>query len=366
MPDYVYARPTRGEGDDARYRDVKRVYHHLLLAADGDVDQTLAWLKRVGARHELFDESFTFDDFVARLLREGAVARESDGEADGFTLTGAGEADLRREALQQVFSSLSRGGLGNHRVPGVGSSPERLAETRPYSFGDDPADLDYRSSIRNALRRGELDLTLAESDLEVFETEASTSCATVIAIDISHSMTLYGEDRITPAKRVALALVELIRTRYPKDSLRVVLFGDDAREAPIDRLPYVTNGPFHTNTREGLRLASRLLLQQRHPNRQIFVVTDGKPSALTLDDGSLYKNPFGLDEQVVNKTIEEAGVLRRRGIVVTTFMLTDDPLLVDFVERFTRENRGRAYYAKADDLGSAMLVDYLRNRRRGV
>lgn len=363
MPDFVYSQARRGDSTvDSRFAEVKRVYHHLLLASDGDVDRALSWLKRLDRQHHFFDERFGFDDFVRRLLRDGNVAPKADGSA--LELTTSGQVDLRAEALRFVFSSLHGGGVGGHRVPGVGSSPERMSETRPYSFGDDLQDLDARTSIKNALRRGGLELELTEDDLEVFATEASTSCATVIAIDISHSMTLYGEDRITPAKQVALALVELIRTRFPKDALGVVLFGDDAKEVPLERLPFVTNGPFHTNTREGLRRSARWLLAQRHPNRRIVLVTDGKPTALTLEDGQVYKNPFGLDEQVVNKTLEEAAILRRRGIVVTTFMLTDDPYLVDFVERFTRENRGSAYYAKADDLGSALLVDYVRNRRR--
>lgn len=273
---------------------------------------------------------------------------------------------LRRDALERIFSSLARGAAGDHRAPGAGAGHERLSETRPYTFGDDPTEICARTTLQNAMRRSGTDLDLREEDFEVFETEARTSCATVIAIDVSHSMTLYGEDRITPAKQVALALVELVRTRFPRDDLQVVLFGDDAVEVPLTRIPYVGNGPYHTNTREGLRLASRLLLRRKQPNRQIFMITDGKPSALTEEDGRIYKNPFGLDDRVVNKTLEEAALLRRRGIVVTTFMLTEDPPLVRFVEEFTRTNRGRAYYASPDRLGSFLLVDYLRNRRRSV
>jgi uncharacterized protein with von Willebrand factor type A (vWA) domain len=179
-------------------------------------------------------------------------------------------------------------------------------------------------------------------------------------------MILYGEDRITPAKRMALALTELVRTRYPKDWLAVVTFGDEAQEVPVDSLPYVQVGPFHTNTRAALRLARRLLARRRQANRQILMVTDGKPSALTEPDGEVYKNPFGLDRRVVAKTLEEADRCRREGIPVTTFMLTEDPTLVEFVERFTAVNRGRAYFASAGRIGGAVLVDYLRNRRRRV
>lgn len=347
---------------DERYRQVRSVYNHLLLMASGDAEQALEWLQQLDQRYGFFDSRFSFDDFLKRLQRDGLVERDGRG---GVRMGTGGEIALRRDALERTFSSLKQGAAGNHRTSGTGPGVERLSETRPYSFGDEVADLDYGSSIRNALRRGP-ELDLREEDFEVFETEAQCSCATVIAIDISHSMTLYGEDRITPAKQVALALVELIRTRFPKDDVSVILFGDDAVEVPIHRIPYVSNGPYHTNTREGLRLASRILCSKKQPNRQIFMITDGKPSALTTEEGELYKNPFGLDDRVVNKTVEEAAVLRRRGIVVTTFMLTDDPYLVGFVEEFTRTNRGRAYYSQADRLGSFLLVDYLRNRRREV
>ena len=187
----------------------------------------------------------------------------------------------------------------------------------------------------------------------------------MVAIDISHSMILYGEDRITPAKTVALALTELITTRYPKDALSVILFGDRAERVPISELPYIQAGPFHTNTREALEMARGLLARRKHPNKQIFLITDGKPSALT-EGGRIYKNPFGLDMKIVNRTLEEADLCRRQRIVVTTFMLATDPSLTDFVEKLTQINRGRAYFASPHDLGEFILADYIRNRRRRV
>ena len=365
MTRYTFTRyDPRRRAIEERYEQLKGIYQQLLLMADGDVEEALRWLERVATSHGLLDDAFGMDDFRRRLLQEGLVERKPGGS--GLKMAPGGEIALRRDALERIFSSLQRGGDGDHRTPGVGAGHERLSETRPYAFGDDIADIDYRGTMKNAIRRSGLSLELREDDFEVFETEALCSCATVIAIDISHSMTLYGEDRVTPAKQVALALVELIRTRFPKDDVSVVLFGDDAVEVPTARIPYITNGPYHTNTREGLRLASQLLLRKKHPNRQVFMITDGKPSALTMPDGQVYKNPFGLDEMVVNKTLEEAATLRRRGIVVTTFMLTDDPYLVGFVDDFTRTNKGRAYYASADRLGQFLLVDYLKNRRREV
>jgi len=220
-------------------------------------------------------------------------------------------------------------------------------------------------SLANALKRTQGELQLAEEDLEVQETEHLTSCATVVAIDVSHSMVLYGEDRITPAKTVALALTELIQTKYPKDYLAAVQFGDRAERIPISKLPYVQAGPFHTNTREALQLARGILERRKQPNRQIFLITDGKPSAIT-EGNAVYKNPMGLDLRIVNRTLEEADQCRRQRIVITTFMIATDPWLQEFVERLTQVNRGRAYFASPDDLGEFLLADYIRNRRQRV
>ena len=206
---------------------------------------------------------------------------------------------------------------------------------------------------------------LREDDLEVRERERFVSAATVLMLDISHSMILYGEDRITPAKRVALALVELIRTRYPKDALHLVLFGDDAREVPLRELPYSGVGPYHTNTHAGLQLARHILMRKKHSNRQIFMITDGKPTALNERDG-LYLNPFGLDRKIVRRTLNEAAECRRYGIPITTFMLAREPLLVDFVRQMTEINHGRAYFSSLRDLEQKVFVDFIRNRTRRV
>jgi uncharacterized protein with von Willebrand factor type A (vWA) domain len=347
---------------EERIRVLRRLLSELLLRTDGDVEEALRWLEALGRRHGLLDGSFTIDDFARLLEAERTVER---GRSGGIVLSRKGESALRSSALEAIFADLRRGGAGEHRVASEGVGLERLTETRPWTFGDPVSMLATNETLSNALRRGGIeDISIEERDLEVFETEHSSSCATVLMIDVSHSMVLYGEDRITPAKRVALALTELITTRYPKDSLNVLLFGDDAWEVPLARLPYVGVGPFHTNTRAGLVLAREILRKKKQANRQIFMVTDGKPSALTERDGSVYRNPFGLDRRVVDKTLEEADACRRVGIPVTTFMLTDDPVLVDFVERFTRTNRGRAYYARPERLGSFVFVDYIQNRRR--
>jgi uncharacterized protein with von Willebrand factor type A (vWA) domain len=252
-----------------------------------------------------------------------------------------------------------------HEDFSTGGGVDRLSETRMFTFGDPPSNIDLTSTLTNAFRRDGIDdFRLREEDLEVFETEHQTSCATVLMLDISHSMILYGEDRITPAKQVALALSELIMTAYPKDYLALVTFGDDARLVSLAELPFLTVGPYHTNTRAGLQMARDLLRRKPFANKQIFMVTDGKPSAITEAGGRVYKNSFGLDPKIVNKTLDEAVACRREHIPITTFMVARDPALVNFVEELTKANSGRAYYSSLSNLGECVFVDYIRNRRK--
>jgi Ca-activated chloride channel homolog len=339
--------------------DLMRLFQQLLLATGGDLEEAMEWLRHLQERGAISPE-VDLEAFLAQLEERQLVGRDGEG---GLRLTGAGERRLRRSAFEEVFTSLAKGGAGYHPVAASGEGVERLPETRPYEFGDDLHLLDPLRSVHNALKRTKGELTLAEEDLEVHETEHLTACASVLAIDISHSMVLYGEDRITPARKLALALTELIQTRYPKDSIEVVLFGDRARRVGIDELAYIQAGPFHTNTREALQLARGMLARRKQPNKQVLLITDGKPSAIT-EGNSVYKNPFGLDLKIVNLTLEEADLCRRQGVVVSTFMLATDPMLTDFVEKLTRVNRGRAFFASPYDLGQFVLADYLRNRRK--
>lgn len=338
------------------------IFNQLLLHVDGDVERALEILDGLGRRHGFFNEKFGIDEFKKWLEGRGQIAGDGKG---GLALTKRGEQELRASTLDPIFGSLQRDTAGEHRVAQHGVGYERLPETKPWNFGDPLHLIDPIETLSNAVKRGGIDdITINEEDLRVYETEHLSSCATVLMIDVSHSMVLYGEDRITPAKRVALALCELIKTRYVKDNLSVILFGDTAWEVPIADIPYLSAGPYHTNTKAGLELAREILRKKKQANRQIIMLTDGKPSALTERNGEIYKNPFGLDRRVVNKTLEEAEYCRRLGIPITTFMLTTDPLLVDFVERFTEINRGRAYYSELDRLGSFVLVDYVKNRKR--
>jgi Ca-activated chloride channel family protein len=342
---------------------LRRLFNHLLLQSGGDVEEAMRWMRMLQERGYI-ERDVDLDAFFAQLMRENVIGQDGEGN---LTLGAGGERQIRRDALDEIFGGLQKSMSGSHSVASAGQGTERLTETRAYQFGDDPMSIDSIRSIQNAMKHGDPAerIALTEEDLEVFETEHNSSCATVVMIDISHSMILYGEDRITPAKKVALALTELILTKYPKDAIDVLLFGDEATEVPIAEIPYVEVGPFHTNTKAGLQLAQRILRRHKHANKQIFMITDGKPSALT-ENGRLYTNSFGLDMKIVNRTLEEADRCRRAGIPITTFMLATDPMLVNFVEQLSKINRGRAFYSSTDRLGEYILADYIRNRRKFV
>lgn len=346
----------------SRLSELRKLFNYLLIATDGDVGEALEQMEQMNQRYGFFDEKVTPKGFRDSLVEDGSLLEDPDGT---LSLSISGERTLRRDALDRIFSRLAPGAnRGDHRVPHPGDGGEPLSEFRDFQFGDGPFDFAVNATLEKAFRRGGLDdFSLTEDDIAVHERESLTGCATVVLLDISHSMILYGEDRITPAKEVSLALMELIRTRYPKDSFHVCVFGDDAAEIPPHRLPYVKVGPYHTNTKAALQLAQRILATRKQPNKQIFLVTDGKPSAL-YEEGRLYKNSFGLDAKIVNKTLDEATICRRRGIVISTFMVAQDPHLVNFVERLTEINRGRAYYTGLDHLGRFLFVDYVRNRKR--
>lgn len=343
-------------------RSLRRIFSWLLIQHDGDVEDALEHLEMIAEHHGLFRDGYGMDEFRRDLEKDRIIA----GAPGERKLTPRGERFVRADSLDQIFGSLKRGGGGDHAVPHAGDSGEPLSETRPYSFGDEVHDIDYRRSMTNALLRDPASgFRMREDDLEVREREKFVSAATVLMLDISHSMILYGEDRITPAKRVALALVELIQSRYPKDALHVVLFGDDAREIPLKELPYSGVGPYHTNTHAGLQLARHILMRKKHSNRQIFMITDGKPTAL-MERGELYLNPFGLDRKIVRRTLNEAAECRRYGIPITTFMLAREPMLVNFVQQLTEVNRGRAYFSSLTDLEQKVFVDFIQNRTRRV
>ena len=340
------------------YQELVKLFLQIVLQTGGDVEEALQWMKYLQDRG-MIDENIDLDAFRKELQKSEIV----EDRGGSLALSAAGERRIRRSALEEIFTSLSKSGPGYHAIPRAGGGGELLPETRAYEFGDNPTAIDGIRTIGNAVRRDSVDIALKPEDFEVHEEEHLTSCATVLAIDISHSMILYGEDRFTPAKKVALAMVELIQSKYPKDSIDVLLFGDDAKRVPISEISKTMVGPYHTNTRAGLALARKLLVHRKNPNKQIFLITDGKPSAI-WEHGRLYKNPFGLDLKIVNRTLEEADACRRDGITITTFMIATDSYLVDFVDKLTKINRGRAYYASPYNLAEFLFTDYIRNRKK--
>ncbi len=271
------------------------------------------------------------------------------------------------KTLRDLLGGLGRSSFGRHDTRDLSTGVESGGSSRPYEFGD-TLNLDIGTTLGNAFRRegARIPLEIDYADLAVHQCEYQSSCATVLMLDCSHSMILYGEDRFTPAKRVALALSHLIRTQYPGDSLHAVLFHDSAEELPVGQLARVQVGPHYTNTREGLRLAQRILLRQKKDMRQIVMITDGKPSALTLPDGRIYKNAFGLDPYVVNETLHEVGKCKRAGIIINTFMLASDYGLVNFVQKVTEMCRGKAYFTTPYNLGQYLLMDYMNRKTRTI
>ncbi len=281
-----------------------------------------------------------------------------------FDLTQKGMDFLGFRALRNLMSSLGRSNMGAHDTPETATGIASDAGSKPYHFGD-TLNLDVSETLKNAIRREGLTtpLNLKYKDLMVHQTEYRSSCATVIMLDISHSMILYGEDRFSPAKKVALALSHLIRTQFPGDSLRLVTFGDKAQEIPLSQLNKAQVGPFHTNTAEGLEVARRILKAQKKDMRQIIMITDGKPSAITMPNGRVYKNSAGLDRDILRATYKEVSACRKSGILINTFMLAQDPYLVRFIRKVSEIARGKAYFTSTMSLGQYIMMDFLKRKR---
>jgi Ca-activated chloride channel homolog len=284
-----------------------------------------------------------------------------------FEITDKSLDFLGFRALRDLLSSLGKSSFGRHDTRDLATGIETSGAAKQYEFGD-TLNLDITATLSSAIQREGLTLPLnmEYSDLQVHQCEYQSSCATVLMLDCSHSMILYGEDRFTPAKKVAMALSHLIRTQYPGDSLSLILFHDSAEEVPLSQLARVKVGPYYTNTREGLRLAQRILQRQRKDMKQIIMITDGKPSALTLEDGRIYKNAFGLDPLVVSQTLEEVSKCKRAGVLINTFMLASDYGLVQFVQKVTEMCRGKAYFTTPYTLGQYLLMDYMSRKTRTI
>src|ERR1700730_17808292 len=318
---------------------------------------------------------------VQKLVDDGYINAEQPQQPNEAGQAGLGNADrkinveitdnsidfLGFKTLKDLLGSLGKSSFGAHDTRDLATGVETSGAAKPYEFGD-TLNLDISQTLFSAIQREGLKvpLNLEYSDLHVHQSEYQSSCATVLMLDCSHSMILYGEDRFTPAKKVALALAHLIRTQYPGDSLRCVLFHDSAEELRLSDLARVQVGPYYTNTREGLILAQRLLGQEKKDMKQIIMITDGKPSALTLEDGRVYKNAFGLDPLVISRTLEEVSRCKRQGILINTFMLASDYGLVNFVQKVTELCRGKAYFTTPYNLGQYLLMDYMNRKTRTI
>jgi Ca-activated chloride channel family protein len=360
--------------------ELRRAVEDALLNSElmDELQQQLQQMQTEGALDELIEK------LIERMEEEGFISIDqppqdpsqpsSAGGQVGqnqaqtkFEITDKSLDFLGYRTLRDLLGSLGKSSFGRHDTRDLATGVEASGAAKTYEFGD-TLNLDITATLSSAIQRegAQVPLNLEYRDLQVHQCEYQSSCATVLMLDCSHSMILYGEDRFTPAKKVAMALSHLIRTQYPGDSLSLILFHDSAEEVPLSQLARVKVGPYYTNTREGLRLAQRLLARQRKDMKQIVMITDGKPSALTLEDGRIYKNAFGLDPLVVSQTLEEVSKCKRAGILINTFMLASDYGLVQFVQKVTEMCRGKAYFTTPYTLGQYLLMDYMSRKTKTI
>ena len=331
------------------------------MYTNGDVAEALNWMTELDKTHQITSANYGMADFIEALEQQSYI-QTTDGL---MRMSDKMELSLRRQALEDVFSEIKKAGRGFHRTDTSGKGDERTADLKPYTYGDELDKLAWTESIQNAQRNHGIDeLKIEQDDMFVHETYHQSRMSTALLIDISHSMILYGEDRITPAKKVAMALGELITSRFPQDTLDIVTFGDDAARIELKDIPYLEVGPYHTNTVAGLQLGLQLLQKRKNPNKQILMITDGKPSCIKKG-GKYYKNSFGLDKQIVKRTLAMAHRSRKLNIPITTFMIARDEYLMQFVHQFTAINNGRAFYSALDQLGSFIFYDYKNKKRKG-
>jgi Ca-activated chloride channel homolog len=368
----------QGEGEQT-LDELKQAIEQALLDSDQFDEQMRERMLEMAMNNQLDEliekliERMQQEDYISVDEPHDAASRPSVGGQAGeaqqarFEITDKSLDFLGFKSLRNLLGSLGKSSFGRHDTRDLATGIEASGSSKTYEFGD-TLNLDITATLSNAIQREGLTLPLniEYSDLQVHQCEYQSSCATVLMLDCSHSMILYGEDRFTPAKKVAMALSHLIRTQYPGDSLSLVLFHDSAEEIPLSQLARVKVGPYYTNTREGLRMAQRILQRQRKDMKQIVMITDGKPSALTLEDGRIYKNAFGLDPLVVSQTLEEVSKCKRAGVLINTFMLASDYGLVQFVQKVTEMCRGKAYFTTPYTLGQYLLMDYMSRKTKTI
>jgi uncharacterized protein with von Willebrand factor type A (vWA) domain len=357
-----FAQYIPNDNQKSNFEKLSKIFFQLLNYTAGDASEALEWMTDLDKEHHFTDQNYGMADLIEELKAKGYIQENSTNGT--FSITSKSEQTIRKSALEEIFGKLKQSKKGNHQTPFTGGNEDTSTDSHPFEFGDSLDAINMSQSIQNAQVRGGIEsFDLVSDDLEIQQKEKTAQNATVLMIDISHSMILYGEDRITPAKKVAMALAELIHTKYPKDTLDIIVFGNDAWPITIKDLPYLQVGPYHTNTYAGLQLAMDILRRKKTPNKQIFMITDGKPTCLK-EGSKYYKNSFGLDRKVINKTLNMAAQCRRLNIPITTFMIAKDPYLMEFVKEFTETNKGRAFYSSLNGLGEYIFEDYIKNRRK--
>jgi len=347
-----------------RFEQMLDLFMQLLTYTNGDVSEALQWMNELDKKYQLTDDEYGMGDFIDDLKANGYI--KDDEQTGKIVITGKSEQSIRKKSLEEIFGKLKKSKQGDHNTFKPGQGDEISPDYRPFQFGDMLEQIDFTESIRNAqINHGVDSFNMQEDDLQIRETDFKSQTSTVLMIDISHSMILYGEDRITPAKKVAMALSELITTKYPKDTLDIVVFGNDSWPVEIKDLPYLQVGPYHTNTVAGLELAMDLLRRRKNPNKQIFMITDGKPTCLKIGK-RYYKNSFGLDRKITNRCLNLAAQCKKLKIPITTFMIASDPYLQRFVTEFTEMNNGKAFFASLDKLGAFIFKDFESGKRKTV
>jgi Ca-activated chloride channel family protein len=364
MIGHNFSKYDPSQNNRSSFEKLLDLFMQLLTYTSGDAGEALSWLTELDKEYNLTDDEYGMGDFIEDLKNKGYIdENRRNGE---IKITPKTEQGIRKRSLEEIFGKLKKTKQGNHNTFKPGGGDEINPETRPFQFGDTLEQIDFTESIRNAqINHGIDSFTMHEDDLEIRETDFKAQTSTVLMIDISHSMILYGEDRITPAKKVAMALSELITTKYPKDTLDIVVFGNDAWTVEIRDLPYLQVGPYHTNTVAGLELAMDILRRRKNPNKQIFMITDGKPTCLKIG-GRYYKNSFGVDRRILNRCMNLAAQCKKIKIPITTFMIASDPYLQRFVTEFTETNNGKAFFASLDRLGAFIFKDFESGKRKTV
>ena len=346
------------------FEKLMKIFTQLLTYTSGDFNEAMQWMNELDKEYKLTNDEYGIGDFLEDLKKKGYI--DENNQTGEIKITAKTEQTIRKSSLEEIFGKLKKTKSGNHQTFKPGGGDEINPETRPFQFGDSMEQIDFTSSIKNAqINHGIDSFRMQEDDLEIRETDFKSQTSTVLMIDISHSMILYGEDRITPAKKVAMALAELIKTKYPKDTLDIVVFGNDAWPIEVKDLPYLQVGPYHTNTVAGLELAMDILRRRRNPNKQIFMITDGKPTCLKIGK-QYYKNSFGVDRKILTRCMSLATQCKKAKISITTFMIASDPYLQQFVQEFTETNNGKAFFASLDKLGAFIFRDFESGKRKTV